>query len=432
MTPPPVWPLHARRSPRSPSRSSSCTTSARARTARPRAGSSCTWACRTASSSALRCALWAGRVAGPRERAHRIALQVTAFSQAHHCVLNPRVPCDTGGPHLRPAHGQPHALPGHPGAEALQHHGEPSSFYMAGQWPAPPARGCAAARRGALPGECLRLSREALPARAPARCAACAAWWRCPRGPGWATASRAASTSRRCPTRLWTLPRVRPAARAPAVAQQQHQQRQAVRDSAPACQPEAAASEASARAHRRAAHAGPAPLPPARLCERPVPRGLRGGGQEQPAHPHRGERGRHVQHAGAAARSPCRPAAGLAARPSGLQLLLGHLPTRRRVVRSRRQACRLRYTPRRLLIHPDSRLLLVAEADHAAIPLAEREDLQVGPGGGGGRAVSAEMQRGRGKHRWWGHPHPQPQWPGCFWCLNGRAAGAGEGARPGA
>ncbi len=42
------------------------------------------------------------------------------------------------------------------------------------------------------------------------------------------------------------------------------------------------------------------------------------------------------------------------------------------------QACRLRYTPRRLLVVPDSRLLVVGEADHAAIPLAEREDLQVG------------------------------------------------------
>ncbi|KAG2431599.1 hypothetical protein HYH02_013292 [Chlamydomonas schloesseri] len=40
------------------------------------------------------------------------------------------------------------------------------------------------------------------------------------------------------------------------------------------------------------------------------------------------------------------------------------------------QACRLRYTPRKLLIHPESRLLLIAEADHAAVPLAEREDLQ--------------------------------------------------------
>lgn len=42
------------------------------------------------------------------------------------------------------------------------------------------------------------------------------------------------------------------------------------------------------------------------------------------------------------------------------------------------QACRLRYTPRRLLVVPDSRLLVIGEADHAAIPLAEREDLQVG------------------------------------------------------
>ncbi|PNG99382.1 Splicing factor 3B subunit 3, partial [Tetrabaena socialis] len=40
------------------------------------------------------------------------------------------------------------------------------------------------------------------------------------------------------------------------------------------------------------------------------------------------------------------------------------------------QACRLRYTPRKLLVHPETKLLLIAEADHAAVPLAEREDLQ--------------------------------------------------------
>lgn len=39
-------------------------------------------------------------------------------------------------------------------------------------------------------------------------------------------------------------------------------------------------------------------------------------------------------------------------------------------------ACRLRYTPRKLLIHPDSKHLIIGEADHAAIPMAEREDLE--------------------------------------------------------
>ena len=46
-------------------------------------------------------------------------------------------------------------------------------------------------------------------------------------------------------------------------------------------------------------------------------------------------------------------------------------------------AARLRYTPRRLLVHPeadalgpDAGCLVVAESDHAAVPLAEREDLR--------------------------------------------------------
>lgn len=40
------------------------------------------------------------------------------------------------------------------------------------------------------------------------------------------------------------------------------------------------------------------------------------------------------------------------------------------------QVTRLRYTPRKLAIHPQHNTLIVAEADHAAIPLAEREDLR--------------------------------------------------------
>ena len=39
------------------------------------------------------------------------------------------------------------------------------------------------------------------------------------------------------------------------------------------------------------------------------------------------------------------------------------------------QVTRLRYTPRRLLVHPTHNTLFVAEADHAAIPLAQRADL---------------------------------------------------------
>ena len=40
------------------------------------------------------------------------------------------------------------------------------------------------------------------------------------------------------------------------------------------------------------------------------------------------------------------------------------------------QVTRLRYTPRRLLVHPDYSTLIIAEADPGAIPLALRVDLQ--------------------------------------------------------
>jgi splicing factor 3B subunit 3 len=37
---------------------------------------------------------------------------------------------------------------------------------------------------------------------------------------------------------------------------------------------------------------------------------------------------------------------------------------------------RLRYTPRRLLVHPELRALLVAESDYQAVPLADNAELQ--------------------------------------------------------
>ena len=39
------------------------------------------------------------------------------------------------------------------------------------------------------------------------------------------------------------------------------------------------------------------------------------------------------------------------------------------------QTAALRYTPRKFVIHPDHRVIIVAEADHGAVPLAQREDL---------------------------------------------------------
>lgn len=37
---------------------------------------------------------------------------------------------------------------------------------------------------------------------------------------------------------------------------------------------------------------------------------------------------------------------------------------------------RLRYTPRRLLIHPDYKTLIVAESDYQAVPIADNPELQ--------------------------------------------------------
>lgn len=40
------------------------------------------------------------------------------------------------------------------------------------------------------------------------------------------------------------------------------------------------------------------------------------------------------------------------------------------------QVTRLRYTPRKFVVHPESNMLIVAEADHAAVPLAERAAME--------------------------------------------------------
>ena len=42
------------------------------------------------------------------------------------------------------------------------------------------------------------------------------------------------------------------------------------------------------------------------------------------------------------------------------------------------QVTRLRYTPRKFVIHPDHNTLIVAEADHAAVPSAERKAAENG------------------------------------------------------
>ena len=39
------------------------------------------------------------------------------------------------------------------------------------------------------------------------------------------------------------------------------------------------------------------------------------------------------------------------------------------------QSLRLSYTPRKFLVHPERKTLVIAEADHASVPAAEREPL---------------------------------------------------------
>ncbi|PSC75527.1 splicing factor 3B subunit 3-like [Micractinium conductrix] len=90
------------------------------------------------------------------------------------------------------------------------------------------------------------------------------------------------------------------------------------------------------------------------------------------------------------------------------------------------QSLRLRYTPRKFVIHPDHKVLVVAEADHAAIPLAQREDLQsaaametdggaqqdgaAGPAVAGPEADEAAAAR----EDQWGAPKGEPgQWASC-------------------
>ena len=54
------------------------------------------------------------------------------------------------------------------------------------------------------------------------------------------------------------------------------------------------------------------------------------------------------------------------------------LPSSRSLCQSSRygvaQVTRLRYTPRKFVVHPETNMLIVAEADHAAVPLAERSN----------------------------------------------------------
>lgn len=57
----------------------------------------------------------------------------------------------------------------------------------------------------------------------------------------------------------------------------------------------------------------------------------------------------------------------------------------------RAQMLRLRYTPRRLVVHPEFNTLIVAEADHGTLPWAER-----GEAGGAANGAAAMDADGAG------------------------------------
>ncbi|KAK9851365.1 hypothetical protein WJX84_007420, partial [Apatococcus fuscideae] len=84
------------------------------------------------------------------------------------------------------------------------------------------------------------------------------------------------------------------------------------------------------------------------------------------------------------------------------------------------QTAVLRYTPRKFVIHPDHRVIIVAEADHGAVPLAQREDLP-GPmnieNGAiqepGFRGPELDEQLGALEQQFGGMRGGQAQWASC-------------------
>jgi hypothetical protein len=88
------------------------------------------------------------------------------------------------------------------------------------------------------------------------------------------------------------------------------------------------------------------------------------------------------------------------------------------------QTLRLRYTPRKFVIHPDFKVLAIAEADHAAVPLAQREDLKrqaaametdQQDGGAPAAPRGPEMdEETAAREEQWGAPKGEPgQWASC-------------------
>lgn len=84
------------------------------------------------------------------------------------------------------------------------------------------------------------------------------------------------------------------------------------------------------------------------------------------------------------------------------------------------QSTRLRYTPRRLLVHPTHRTLIVAECDHAAVPLAERADLVARGAADGDLPAGPEFDPEQAAlEEQWGAPRGAPgQWAACLRVLD--------------
>ena len=69
------------------------------------------------------------------------------------------------------------------------------------------------------------------------------------------------------------------------------------------------------------------------------------------------------------------------------------------------QVTRLRYTPRKFVIHPDHNTLIVAEADHAAVPSAERKAAENG--------MDTDGQQAEVRQRWHMETHAAPALYAC-------------------
>ena len=88
----------------------------------------------------------------------------------------------------------------------------------------------------------------------------------------------------------------------------------------------------------------------------------------------------------------------------------------------RPQVCKLRYTPRKFIVHPDAQVLVVAEADHQAVPLAKREDLsrRQQEQGTASRGPELDAEAGAAEEQFGGPKGSPGQWASCVRVINPR------------